>query len=78
MRVLRLIKVVINLKRVADSKRELKEKIKEQKRQGSQMSSYVERVLEYLERLTKNDEIEKTLREDVEWAIDMISGNKLY
>jgi hypothetical protein len=42
------------------------------------MSSYVERVLEYLERLTKNDEIEKTLREDVEWAIDMISGNKLY
>ena len=42
------------------------------------MASYVERVLDFLERLTKNAEIEKTLREDVEWAIDVISANKLY
>ena len=42
------------------------------------MASYVERVLDFLERLTKNTEIEKTLREDVEWAIDVISANKLY
>jgi hypothetical protein len=42
------------------------------------MASYVERVLDFFERLTKNPEIEKTLREDVEWAIDIISANKLY
>ncbi len=35
LRVLRLIKVIINLKRVADEKRAQKEFIKEQKRQGS-------------------------------------------
>ena len=78
LRVLRLIKVIINLKRVSDEKRAQKEFIKEQKRQGSQMASYVERVLDYLERLTKNENVDKTLREDVEWAIDMISANKLY
>jgi hypothetical protein len=78
LRVLRLIKVIINLKRVADEKREQKERIKEQKRQGSQMASYVERVLDFFERLSKNSEIEKTLREDVEWAIEVISANKLY
>lgn len=42
------------------------------------MASYVERVLDFLERLYKNSDIEKTLREDVEWAIEMISENKLY
>ena len=42
------------------------------------MASYVERVLDFFERLTKNGEIEKNLREDVEWAIDVISANKLY
>ena len=47
LRVLRLIKVIINLKRVADEKREQKEMIKEQKRQGSQMASYVERVRDH-------------------------------
>lgn len=42
------------------------------------MASYVERVLDFFERLTKNQDIEKILREDVEWAIDVISANKLY
>lgn len=78
LRVLRLIKVIINIKRVADEKRAQKEFIKEQKRQGSQMASYVERVLDFLERLSKNEEIEKILREDVEWAVEVISANKLY
>ena len=59
LRVLRLIKVIINLKRVADEKREQKEFIKEQKKQGSQMASYVERVLDFLERVTKNTDIDK-------------------
>jgi len=78
LRVLRLIKVIINLKRVADEKREQKEFIKEQKKQGSQMASYVERVLDFMERVTKIPEIEKQIREDVEWAIETISANKLY
>lgn len=78
LRVLRLIKVIINIKRVADEKRMQQEFIKEQKRQGSQMASYVERVLDFLERLCKNEEIEKILKEDVEWAVDVISANKLY
>lgn len=78
LRVLRLIKVIINLKRVSDEKRAQKEFIKEQKRQGSQMASYVERVLDFLERVAKNENVDKTVREDVEWAIDMISANKLY
>lgn len=78
LRVLRLIKVIINIKRVADEKRAQKEFIKEQKRQGSQMASYVERVLDFLERLSKNEEIDKILREDVEWAVEVISANKLY
>jgi hypothetical protein len=42
------------------------------------MASYVERVLDFLERLSKNENVDKALREDVEWAIDMISANKLY
>ena len=42
------------------------------------MASHVERVLDFFERLSKNADIEKTLREDVEWAIDVISANKLY
>jgi hypothetical protein len=42
------------------------------------MASYVERVLDFLERLSKNEEIDKILREDVEWAVDVISANKLY
>jgi hypothetical protein len=42
------------------------------------MASYVERVLDFFERLAKNENVDKTLREDVEWAIDMISANKLY
>lgn len=52
LRVLRLIKVIIEMKKVADAKKEQQEMIKEQKRQGSQMASYVERVLDYFEKLT--------------------------
>ena len=78
LRVLRLIKVIIEMKKVADAKKEQQEMIKEQKRQGSQMASYVERVLDFFERLTQNNDIPKHLKEDIQWAIDVISGNKLY
>lgn len=42
------------------------------------MTSYVERVLDFMERVIKIEEIEKQIREDVEWAIETISENKLY
>jgi hypothetical protein len=42
------------------------------------MSSYVERVLDFLEKNIKNPEIPKTLQEDFQWATDIISANKLY
>ena len=42
------------------------------------MASYVERVLDFMERVTKIPEIEKQIREDLEWAIETISTNKLY
>ena len=42
------------------------------------MASYVERVLDFMERVTKIAEIDKQIREDVEWAIETISANKLY
>lgn len=52
--------------------------IKEQKKQGSQMASYVERVLDFFERLMDNSDIPKHLKEDIQWAVDIISANKLY
>ena len=42
------------------------------------MSSYVERVIDFLEKHTVNPEIPKHLQEDIQWAIDIISSNKLY
>jgi len=42
------------------------------------MASYVERVLDFMERVTKIPDIEKQIRDVVECAIETISGNKLY
>lgn len=66
------------MKKAADEQKERQEMIKEQKKQGSNMSSYVERVIDFLERLAKNQNLPKALLEDVEWAIKTISTNKLY
>jgi len=42
------------------------------------MSSYVEKVLDFLERNSVHPGVPKQLQEDLEWAIDVISANKLY
>ena len=42
------------------------------------MSSYVERVLDFMERMVSNPEVPKHLQEDFCWAIEKISANKLY
>lgn len=41
------------------------------------MASYVERIIDFLEKLLENDSYPKTLLEDIEWAIEVISANKL-
>ena len=59
-------------------KKSVKERTKKQKKQSSQMASYVERIIDFLERQAANPEIPKTLLEDIEWAIEIISTNQLY
>ena len=66
------------MKKAADEQRERQEIIKQQKKQGSQMASYVEKVIDMLEKCAKNQDVPKVLREDIEWAIEVISSNKLY
>jgi hypothetical protein len=61
LRVLRLIKVIVGMKKVVDEKRARHNEIKEQKKQSSTMSSYVERVIDFLEKHTVNPEVPKHL-----------------
>jgi len=42
------------------------------------MASYVERVIDFLEKLSNNPELPKMLVEDIQWGIEVISANKLY
>lgn len=42
------------------------------------MASYVERIIDFLERQAANPEMPKMLMEDIEWAVEVISANKLY
>ena len=42
------------------------------------MASYVERIIDFLDKLVQNPDMPKMLTEDIEWAIDVISQNKLY
>mmetsp|Transcript_39713 Transcript_39713/g.60860 ORF Transcript_39713/g.60860 Transcript_39713/m.60860 type:complete len:189 (+) Transcript_39713:1157-1723(+) len=65
LRILRLIKVITEMKRVADANKIKQENIKQQKKQSSQMASYVERVIDFLERQTNNSDIPKMLVEDI-------------
>ena len=50
LRTLRLLKVIASIKKIHDEKRARQESIKQQKKQSSSMSSYVERVLDFLEK----------------------------
>jgi hypothetical protein len=42
------------------------------------MASNVERVIDFLDRQATNTDLPKMLVEDIQWAIDVISANKLY
>jgi hypothetical protein len=50
LRMARLIKVLVELRRVALAKKALLEEIKQKKKQGSQMASYVERIIDFFEK----------------------------
>lgn len=41
------------------------------------MASHVERVIDFFDKLTQNSDTPKHLKEDIQWAIDVISANKL-
>jgi len=42
------------------------------------MASHVERLIDFLERCMTNQDLPKVLLEDIEWAVEVISANKLY
>ena len=42
------------------------------------MASHIERLIDYLERQVESNDMPKMLIEDIQWAIDTISANKLY
>jgi hypothetical protein len=42
------------------------------------MASHVERLIDFLERQLETNDMPKVLLEDIEWAIEVISANKLY
>ena len=65
------------MKKQADKKKAYLEMIKQKKKQSSGMSSYIERVLDFLDRQALNKEFSPQLLEDIEWAIDIIGNNKL-
>ena len=65
LRVLRLIKVISGMNKVVDEKRERQLFIKAQKKQSQTMSSYVERVIDFLEKHQVNPDVPKHLREDL-------------
>lgn len=69
------------MKRAADEQKERQEMIKEQKKQ--QVSNYspvphIERITDFLEKLTKNPSVPKALVEDIKWAVKALSSNKLF
>jgi hypothetical protein len=42
------------------------------------MESHIERLINYLDKLLENQNLPKMLHEDIEWAVEVISENKLY
>lgn len=78
LRILRLIKVITEMKKQSDEAKARKEAIKAQKKQSTSMASHVERIIDFLDRIKENKNVPKFLSEDIEWAIEVISANKLY
>lgn len=78
LRTLRLLKVIASMKKLQDAKRERQELIKQQKKESESVPCYIERVLDFLEKHSVNSAIPKQLREDLLWAYELISQNKLY
>lgn len=61
LRTLRLLKVIATMKKIQDAKRERKEQIKKQKKESESVPCYIERVLEFMEKQSKNSLVPKIL-----------------
>ena len=78
LRTLRLLKVIASMKKIQDIKKERQELIKKQKKESESMPCYIERVLDFFEKQSVNSQVPKQLQEDLQWAYELISQNKLY
>jgi hypothetical protein len=65
LRVLRLVKVIGGMKKAVDEKRANQKLIKEQKKQSKTIPSYVERIIDFLEKQEQDEDIPTPLREDI-------------
>lgn len=74
LRLLRLIRVIIVMRRVSESKK----KLLMLKTQNQSVSSNVTRVLDLLEEITKEKAITRTNKTDLAWIISQIQSRKLY
>ena len=70
--------MIASMKKIQDAKRERQEIIKKQKKESESMPCNIERVLDFFEKHSSNSAIPKQLQEDLQWAYELISQNKLY
>ena len=74
LRLLRLIRVIIVMRKVSQSKKKLQQLRKENKG----VDSNVPRVLDLLEELSNEKIITRALKQDLPWLIDLVQSRKLY
>lgn len=74
LRLLRLIRVIIVMRKVSQSKKKLQQLRKENKG----VESNVPRVLELLEELGTEKTISRMMKQDIVWLIDLVQSRKLY
>ena len=74
LRLLRLIRVIIVMRKVSQSKKKLQQLRKENKG----VDSNVPRVLEILDELVKEKSMTRALKQDLPWLIDLVQSRKLY
>ncbi len=74
LRLLRLIRVIIVMRRMSESKK----KLMLLRRNNQGVSSNVPRVLDLLEEIRKDQSISRTTKQDLAWIVDLIQNKKIY
>ena len=78
-RLLRLVKVVTELKKVSNTKKKIIAMIREQRRQGTQnLVSNVEKIIDYLEKIKDLNNLPQLMKEDIDWICAIIQEGKLF